>query len=151
MTTLPPPLPTLDTERLRQELAGLIDYDADKPEWFVSVAKELAVDFCASLPRIFGSDLDRLTLWDRIATAIQSAYAKTIDGDLDLFVQHVCEHIKAEPAKAVADDDFVNALQSLYDLPAESRADWLKYLTTHLIPVLVLARRRWKDKIGGAA
>lgn len=141
---LPNPSQSLSTEQLRQRLAGLIDPQAEKPEWYAEIAKDLAVQFCASLPAVFGESLDRMTMWDKIAAAIQSGYAKTVSGDLDLFVQHVLESIQADPANAVACDRLTNAVFELQSLPEQERQDWLQYLVTHLIPVLVYARREHK-------
>jgi hypothetical protein len=145
---LPSQNQSLSTEQLRQRLASLIDTQAEKPEWYAEVAKGLAIQFCASLPSVFGESLDRMTMWDKIATAIQSGYAKTVSGDLDLFVQHVLESIKADPAKAVACERLTDAIDDLQRLPEQERQDWLQYLATHLIPVLVYARRDHKDNMG---
>lgn len=83
-------------------------------------------------------------MWDKIASAIQSGYAKTVSGDLDLFVQHVLESIQADAAKAVACEKLTDAIDDLQRLPEHERQDWLQYLVTHLIPVLVYARREHK-------
>lgn len=133
---------------MRQRLASLIDPQAEKLEWHAEFAKGLAIQFCAALPAVFGESLDRMTMWDKIASAIQSGYAKTVDGDLDLFVQHVLESIKADPAKAVACESLTDAIDDLQRLPEQERQDWLQYLVTHLIPVLVYARRDHKDNMG---
>jgi hypothetical protein len=125
----------------------LIDPQGEKPDWYAEVAKGLAIQFCASLPSVFGESLDRMTMWDKIAAAIQSGYAKTVSGDLDLFVQHVLESIQADPAKAVACERLTDAIDELQRLPEQERQDWLQYLVTHLIPVLVYARRDWKVSI----
>lgn len=109
----------------------------------------LAVEFCAALPAVFGDTLDRMTLWDRIASGIQSGYAKTFGGDLELFVQHVLEHIKAEASRVVTCDRICDAQERLYDLSSEDRQAWLTYLVTHLVPTLVFARKEWKASIGG--
>ena len=145
---LPDAIPSIDADSIRQRLAGLINPQADKDVWYDLTAKSLAVQFCASLPSVFGSNLDRMTMWDKVASAIQSGYAKTVSGDIDLFVQHVLESIQAEPAKAIACDALIDAIDALQLLPEEQRQDWLQYLVTHLIPVLVYARRVHKDNIG---
>lgn len=105
------------------------------------------MQFCAALPAVFGQELDRMTMWDKIASAIQSGYAKTVDGDIDLFVQHVMESIKADPSKAVACELLTDSIDNLHKLDEQDRQDWLTYLVTHLIPVLVHARRIHKDSM----
>lgn len=141
---LPDALPHVDADAIRQRLAGLIDPQANKEEWYQDTARQLAIQFVSKLPLVFGSTLDRLTMWDKIAAAIQSGYAKTVSGDLDLFVQHVLESIQAEPTRAISCEPFVEAIDALQTLPEEQRQDWLQYLVTHLIPVLVHARREHK-------
>lgn len=145
---LPSQNPSLSTEQLRQRLASLIDPHAEKPEWYAEVAKGMAIQFCSALPNVLGDSLDRMTMWDKIAAAIQSGYAKTVSGDVDLFVQHVLESIRADPSKAVACERLTDAIDELHRLPEKERQDWLDYLVTHLIPVLVDARRAYNDSKG---
>ncbi len=90
-------------------------------------------------------------MWDKIAAAIQSGYAKTVSGDIDLFTQHVLESIQADASEAVACKRLTDAIDSIQQLPEERRQDWLRYLVTHLIPVLVYARREHKKYFVGAA
>lgn len=143
-------LDQLSPEQVRQRLAGLIDPAekvtvTDRETW-----RLLAIEFASCLPIVFGDTLDRTTLWDRIASGLQSAYAKTAGSDIELFVQHVMEHIKAEPARVVASDRVCNIQERLYDLDDEARRGFMDYVATHLIPVLTFARREWKTSIGGA-
>ena len=145
----PKPLDRLTPQQVRERLAGMID-----PAEAVTVTQKetyrlLAIEFCASLPAVFGDCLDRTTLWDRIASGIQSGYAKTVSGDLELFVQHVLEHIKADASRVVACDRICTVQERLYDLNGDNRQEWLTYLVTHLVPVLVFARKEWKASIGG--
>lgn len=145
----PQQLDRLTPQQVRERLAGLIDPAeritvTDRETW-----RLLAIEFAACLPIVFGDTLDRTTLWDRIASGIQSAYAKTAGSDVEIFVQHVLEHLKAEAAKVVASDRVCDIQERLYDLDSEARRGWMDYLATHLIPVLTFARKEWKLSIGG--
>lgn len=142
-----PRVESVRTDQLRQRLAGLIDPQAGRRVSESQTFKELAIQFCAALPAVFGEELDRLTMWNKIGSAIQSGYAKTVDGDIDLFAQCVLESIKADTTKAVACDRLTDAIDRLHSLPDEGRQDWLRYLVSHLIPVLVHARRAHKEAI----
>lgn len=146
---IPPPLPTVDTMAFRQRLAGLVDPLPQKQQFFDDHAKQLSVRFLSILPKLFGSSLDRLTMWDKIASAVQSAYAKNASGDTDLFVQHVLETIQAEPSKTVACEPFEKVLDEIGAMNRDQQQDWLTYMATHLVPVLVFARRAYKS--GGEA
>ena len=146
----PRPMDQLSPQAVRQRLAGLID-----PAEKVSVTDRelwrlLAIEFASCLPIVFGDTLDRTTLWDRIASGLQSAYAKTAGSDIELFVQHIMEHIKAEASRVVASDRVCGIQERLYDLDDEGRRGFMDYVATHLIPVLTFARREWKSSIGGA-
>ncbi len=149
-TELPPPLQSLNTNELRQRLACLID-----PAEAVTVTDKeyfrlTSIEFCSVLPIVFGESLDRMTMWDRIAGAIQAGYAKTVSGDMDLFCQCVFEHVKAGPMRVAANYRVCDVVAKLSDMSGERGQQLLTYLVTHLIPVLVFARRERKDSIGGA-
>lgn len=108
--------------------------------------KDLAVRFCAALPAVFGESLDRTTLWDRIGTGIQSAYAKTAGDDVDFFVSQVLEHIKAEPTKSLSEPELSGVLTEAGGWSASEREAWLLHLATHLIPTLVYAKAKWEER-----
>lgn len=153
--TLPPPLakffapskiPTLDTVAIRQRLAGLSDRSATKPPAFHNAVKELAVDFCATLPRIFGGELDRMTLWDRIGSAITTARAKNPGEDVDGFIQSVCDHIKASISATLACERFCGVMEEIEKLTPEEAGQWMDYMNAHLVPVLAKAKRKWVEE-----
>ncbi len=151
---LPPPLATLDTVRLRQQLAGLVDASATKPPEFHQACRSLAVDFCACLPMIFGSELKRETLWDRIGSAIQTAYAKSQGADVDMFIQHVCDHIKAGHSATLACNQFCAILDNVGGMTSDEAREWMNYMNSHLVPVLAKAKRAWeahKERVKEAA
>lgn len=153
--TLPPPLakffapskiPSLDTVAIRQRLAGLSDRSAAKPPAFHNAIKELAVDFCATLPRIFGGELDRMTLWDRIGSAITTARAKNPGEDVDGFIQSVCDHIKASMSATLACERFCGMMEEIEKLTPEEAGQWMDYMNAHLVPVLAKAKRKWVEE-----
>ena len=140
-----PPLESLSCDEFRRKLAGLGDPAEKRPVGFRSAADKLAVEFCTALPAVFGEQLDRITLWGKIATSIQSAYAKTVSGDTGLFVQQVLESIQADPAQAVACDKLVQVMDDLDSMDETAAKEWMAYLVTHLIPVLAKARKAHKE------
>lgn len=144
-TIIPHPLATIDTVRIRQQLAGLVDSSATKPPEFHQACRSLAVEFCACLPMIFGSELKRETLWDRIGSAIQTAYAKSQGADVDMFIQHVCDHIKAGHSATLACAQFCAVLDSINAMTSEEAREWMTYMNSHLVPVLAKAKRAWNE------
>ena len=133
----------LTTEEFRQKLAGLIDPQENQTSDRRAELKEVSIMFAACLPEMFGDELDRKTLWNRIGTGIQTAFAKTAGDDHEFFIQQVLEHIKAEPAKASVNTTLAEVIARLGEWPSSDRQAWITYFHTHLIPVLVHARKAW--------
>lgn len=142
-THAPPLLGELTTEQFRQSLAGLLDPQAKESAIPREEIKTLAIAFVGGLPEVFGEELDRLKMWDRIATAIQSGFAKTACDDHEFFVAQVLSHIKANPAKAADNASIASTLDTLGGWSSVDRQAWLAYLNAHLIPVMVHARKKW--------
>lgn len=146
-----PPLGNMTTEQYRQHLAGLIDPQQKLEVKDREVIRLTAISFVACLPKIFGSELDRMTLWDRIGTAIQVAFSKTVDDDHEFFISEVCRHIMAGTAAARC-EELQTIVVQVTEWEAERRVLWMQYLSSHLPVVLVHARAAWeKSKKGGAA
>lgn len=141
--TAPPMLGELSTEEFRRKLAGLIDpQESQSPERRQEL-KDLSIRFAAALPEVFGDELDRVTMWDRIGTGLQAAFAKTAGDDHEFFIQQVLEHIKAEASKASMNEPIGQVIATLGEWSSSDRQAWITYFSTHLIPVLVHARARW--------
>lgn len=144
-TLLPPLLEGMTTEQFRQRLAGLIDPEQSLAHDFKAEQKQRAIDFVAALPEVFGPNLDRTTLWDRIGTALQTAYAKTVGTDYEFFISRVLEHIKAEPAQVARCQSISWVMTWLEQCPNEAKQAWLAYMSTHLYAVLVHAKAKWEE------
>jgi hypothetical protein len=139
----------MSTEQYRQMLAGLIDPQQKLELTDREVVRHTAIDFVACLPRIFGPELDRMTLWDRIGSAVQVAFSKTVDDDHEFFISEVCRHIMAGTAAARC-EELNTVLQRVTAWEAEQRVAWMQYLASHLPVVLINARAEWeKVKKGG--
>lgn len=145
---MPSPLQSVSAAEIRQRLAGLIDTHAAKSEWYRNEASELAIKFCSALPMIFGEELDRMKMWDKIPNAIESAYAKTVSGDFDLFFQCVVDSLQAEASKVVTCQPLIEVIDAVELMTEQERQDWLTYIATHRIIVCVRARRVHKSRIG---
>lgn len=141
----------LTTEQFRQKLAGLCDPQSAVADDRREEIKDLCIRFAAELPALFGEDLDRKTMWDRIGSGLQSAFAKTAGGDHEFFIQQVLTHILASPSAAASNQAVGEILVALGGWSLEDRQAWLGYFNTHLIPLLVHARARWTVRRGGAA
>ena len=148
MNTRPnsPPLPTMDFESFRRKLAGLTDPSVRLGVEANAEHKEASGNLTCSLAELFGPDLDRITLWTRIDTALRTASAKVTDGDLDLFVSLALEHVKAEPARASLHEGLRDLLDLFEEKPVEWRQGFVEYVRSHAYPVIVAGRAKWEDR-----
>lgn len=142
---LPPPIKQLTTEEFRRQLAGLVDQrELLSPAWS-DEQKQYAIRFVAALPTLYGNELDRLSMWDRIGTALQVAYAKTVGADHEYFISRVLEHVMASPASAARSDSLQFVMSYLAECPVAARQAWIDYMHTHLYAVLVHAKAEWEQ------
>ena len=144
--SLPLPLPVLDTEALRRELAGLADPHArttSKSEG--KDITDLAIRFCSILAHLFGDSLNRKTLWERIGSGFATALARVQDDDCERFVTECLDHIKADAGKSAACDALVQVITTMESRPAEWRHGFLTYLRSHSYAVLAHGRARWEQ------
>lgn len=139
-------LPRLNAEEFRRKLAGLTD--PDYREQTVSereAVKQDAFRFASLLAHLFGPSLDRLSMWEKIGSALASATAKVSDDDLDRFVTLCLEHVQAEDSQVAACDALLSLLEAWQLRPKEWRLSLLNYLATHRSAVLIRGRRRWEQ------
>ncbi len=140
-----PEIGTLTTEQYRQKLAGLLDPQAKGGVESRDTVKALAVRFAACLPTLYSKDLDRLSLWTRIGTALETAASKTGGGDFELFIQQSLDHIKAEASAAASSDELASIMATLESWSQTDREQWVMMFQSRLIPLLVLAKAKWGE------
>lgn len=132
----------LSAETFRQKLAGLVDEEAALPDVARESIKEEAVRICSIFASLFSDDLDRKTLWERIGTGIVAAIAKS-DHELDRFINHALDYIKADPGRVASSAPLTAWLETNLDRPAEWRRGLLRYIEGRRFIVLVKARAHW--------
>ena len=140
----PPPLAIVDFEAFRRELAGL-SAPGSKGSAITPVAiKEMAIRFVTILAELFGDDLDRLTLWGRIDTALATSLARVgSSDDVDLFASLCLDHVKADAGRSAACQPLLATLDTFGRAPAEDRQAFLAYFRDHRYPAIVFGRQRW--------
>lgn len=139
-------LENLTPQEARERIAGLVDPNNTLAPGWAEEQKRKAIEFVASLPEVFGDTLDRMTLWDRIGTALQSAHAKTVGADCEFFVSRVLDHIQAAPSAVARNVSVQFMLDWLAGCSVEARQAWLAYLHTHFYAVLVNAKAAWEER-----
>lgn len=145
---IPPPLPALSYEDFRRHLAGLSDPDR-RPESAgeKGAVKETARRLCSIFAKLFGDDLNRMTLWGRIGSALETACAKVSDDDLDRWCDLCLEHVQADPAEAARCDALTAVRLSWETWPRELRFALLSYIRSHRYAVLTFGRQRWEQAL----
>lgn len=146
-TSEPPLLAVIDTQELRRRLAGLADpfsSSADTDGERVDIA-DTAIRFGTILAHLFSDDLDRLTLWTRIESALDQACAKVGGTDLEHWINLCLEHVKADAAKTAACEPLVQMIQSIEVRPAQWKHAFLAYVRSRRYVVVVKARARWEQ------
>lgn len=107
--------------------------------------KETAARLCSILADLFGPDLDRLTLWTRIESALVTAFAKSNDGDMDYYMTLCLEHVKAEAGRVAASEALASLLSQFAARPVEWRQRFVRYVNAHRLALLVHGRARWEQ------
>ena len=111
----------------------------------IDSVKMEAVNFCSILPELFGSDLDRLTLWNRIGSAIETSIIKA-NYDIEFFVNLCLEHIKAEHSRVAAHEGIKYFVESNIEKSDEWKKLFFNYLSTRYFLIIAKARTVWEEK-----
>lgn len=95
---------------------------------------------------LFGKDLDRMTLWDRIGSAFQSACEKAGDGNADRFLEILLEHIKADDGAVSRNALAEKLIATLSEKSIEWRQGFIRWVHQCRRPLLIHGRRAWEDE-----
>lgn len=142
------PMKQISMAEFRKELAGFIDHDASRSTSSRKELHDVAVRFAAMLPELYGESLDRLDLWERIGSGIQTAFAKTVGADHEFFISEVLKHILAPPGASAANEHLAEVLDEVSSWSDTDRQAWMRMCSTHLTPILLYARRLWEERKG---
>lgn len=134
----------LSAEQFRQKLAGHIDPLKQMDEMEVSAMKDETVRFVSILPELFGDDLDRKTLWERIGNGLKSAIAKS-GGDFEVFINNTLEYIRAEHGKVAANEHIEMFINMALTRPKEWKEQFMRTIEKKIFMILVKARARWNE------
>lgn len=137
----------INTEEFRRKIAGLVDPNRKTTGAVETESiKQEAIAFCLVLCDLFGEALSRMTLWDRIGTALTTASAKCDDGDTDRFASLCIEHVKADNAAAARHEQFGGWVMTMAVRDDAYRQAFVRYCASKSPIVLVHARSAWEQK-----
>lgn len=95
---------------------------------------------------LFGESLDRMTLWDKIGSALSAAASKCDDGDTDRFAALCLETIKADDAAAARNAGFANWVTTMAERDEAYRQAFVRHCGSKSAIVLVHARHAWEQR-----
>lgn len=147
-------IPVIDTAEFRRRVAGLIDPTRKTGAAETASVKEEATQLCLAMCELFGDSLDRMSLWDRIGSALSTAAAKCDDGDTDRFAALCLEHVKADDSAAARNEIFSSWVVTMAARDDAYRQLFVRHCGTKTAIVVVHARAAWekrKQTKGGAA
>ena len=96
------------------------------------------------MARVFGDDLDRKTLWDRIGSGLRSAAQKRPEGG-DGLIAAALEHVKAEPGRAANTPELAELILGVDAQEEEWNRGWAAYILRSSTIVTVHARAQWQE------
>lgn len=132
----------LSAENFRRRIAGLEDPSRKLETFDLKSIEADAVSFIAVMPELFGEDLDRKTLWERIANGLHTASAKS-GGDVGLFVQELLVYIKADPGQVASNERFAMHLEMLLLRPKEIQDQFVRTMSAKSYLIVTKARAVW--------
>lgn len=136
----------LDCVEYRRRLAGLSD-TAGIEGGFADLYRDLSSDCVLLLSICFNRrQLDPVTLWTRIDSAIQKGLAECDGEDVGRFLSACLEHVMANINVCATQTDAVRIQQSLLGLPNDGRVYFLQYLSKHRYVAIVLGREKWEQR-----
>ena len=139
-------IPVIDTTEFRRRVAGLIDPNRKTGAAEEASVKEEAKQLCLILCELFGESLDRMSLWDRIASALITAAAKCDDGDTDRFASLCLDHIKADLAAAARHAEFGAWVMTMASRDDAHRQAFVRHVSQKTAIVLVHAKAAWEAR-----
>lgn len=134
----------LSAEAFRQRLAGFVDPDQVLPEEGREEIKNQAVKFCSILASLFGDDLDRKTLWERMGNGLVVCTAKC-GGDWETFINEMLQYIKADAGKVAASKALALFLEEFGKQPKQNKEAFLRTIEAKHFLIIVKARALWNS------
>jgi hypothetical protein len=108
----------------------------------MTAIKDEAIRLVSILPELFGDDLDRKTLWERIGNGLVVCSQKA-GGDWESFVNFLLEYIKADPGAVAANKNLEGWVGALSTKPKEWREVFLRIIEKKHMLIVLKGRNVW--------
>ncbi len=135
----------MSAEEFRQKLAGLVNPNQMMKEEEIEKVKEKTIEFCSILPELFGDDLKRITLWERISHGLIVSSAKA-NGDIELFINQILLYIKAEPSNVASNKHLSDFIEFILSQSRNWQEQFIRTCESKYMFICVKARLIWNTK-----
>lgn len=107
-----------------------------------------AISLCSILAKLYGDDLDRKALWERIGNGLRACSAKA-GGDWEMFLAAILDYIKAAPGAIASCAPLKLWMDDMGARPVEHHAAFLRYVELKSNILVVKGRAAWNANKGG--
>ena len=126
-------------ERFRQRLAGLETPESRFTDEETEYMKKIGVSLIEALREVFGKDLDRKTLWERISAGIYVSAAKS-GNKADAFVAALLEYVRAGANQVVGSELLANVTEILVSMTKETQKQFIGVMVKYRMLLCLQAR-----------
>ena len=126
-------------EEFRRKLAGLETPETRFSPDDVNAMKQLGVQLVLALREVFGSGLDRKTLWERISNGIPLASSKS-GGRGEKFLVELLDYVKSEANVVVGSEKLRLITASIMHLSPESQRQFIRICVEYRMLLCLEAR-----------
>jgi hypothetical protein len=109
------------------------------------VIRDQVIKLCLVCAKLFGADLDRKTLWERIGNGLDVCSAKC-GGDIELLINYMLEYVKADPGESAACKELSHLIVDLYGKPEAWITQFIATCAKKRMVILVKAREEWESR-----
>lgn len=135
----------MSQNEFRNKLAYLQYEQEGKTFSEIESIRNEVVRFTSILASLFGDTLDRLTLWEKISSAILSSAVKTKENNIDEFINMCLETIKSEHKNVAASDSLLDFISMIELRKADWKQEFIRYIKKYHYVIVVKARARWQE------
>jgi hypothetical protein len=109
--------------------------------------KEELIDFISHLPEVYGEDLERVKMWERITNGLISSSSKS-GGNVDIFVNSILSFIKADGGKVASNNSIKNMAVASSIRPKEWGKEVCRIASVETYLIVVMAREKYMSRKG---
>jgi len=126
-------------ESFRRKLAGLEALETKFSNEEVEKMKILGVELVKALRNVFGSSLDRMSLWNRISNGLSIAAAKS-QGKVDKFFVGLLDYVRAEAHIVASNESLITISDKLLGMSPEQQRMFIRICAEYRMLLCLQAR-----------